>query len=191
MTAEVAEASLFMWSIAREVATGAVSWKTSIRHWHGCVSCGYNLRGSAHAADPYIGNARLFLSKKIVFDLLFVLCRRFSFQICLNTGRNARLFYLKNVSFRVKHGHIFSLFGVRGYPRRPSFKKVCKPHPKTSKFYHFWSPFWRSFWRFLAPKNSLFFRRSFFHTFCDFGISRASKMTLFNRRLYKYKSLAS
>ena len=50
------------------------------------------------------------------------------------TRRNARRFYLKNVNFRVKHLHVFSLFEVWGCLWEPSSKKVPKTLPKSSEF---------------------------------------------------------
>ena len=37
-----------------------------------------------------------------------------------------------------------------------------------------------------APKNLLFFRRSFFHTFCDFCVPRASKIGVFWSNFYDF-----
>ena len=131
--------AFFTWEITSDLFFGTVSSVFSpnmFKKQDGMLAFFFVLclRFSCPKLQKTKRNARLFRPKKSCSTYLLHYVVGFLSKYVKKAGRNARLFYLKNVSFGVKHGHSFILFGVRGYPRRPSFKKVCKPLPKTSKF---------------------------------------------------------
>ena len=68
-------------------------------------------------------HARLFRPKKKVFDLFFVLCRRFSFQICLKNRTECPPFLPEKCQFSgQKWTHCHTLWGL-GVPPEAIFQK--------------------------------------------------------------------
>ena len=109
--------------------------------------------------------------------------------------------FLKDILLYKKHfrrglcGHYFYIFKFRNLARMfmallldTVSKKDIAPTtaPQTSICYRFWVDFGSSFWFFVAwflcfPEYvfSCISLGSFFHTFCDFGVPRASKIDAF------------
>ena len=128
--------ALFNWEITSDLFFGTVSsvfspnmFKKRTECWPFLLYCACGSLGQNYQKQNEM--PAFFTREKIVFDLFFVLCRRFSFQICLKNRTECPPVLSEKCKFlgqKLTHFHTFWGLGV---PPEASFQKGVQTTSKN------------------------------------------------------------